>query len=96
MQLTITGQHLPITDALKSHIHKKFAKISRHVDRILNVSIVLRVEKKQQIAEANLHLAGVNLFAQAKQEDMYSSIEMLVDKLDRQLLKNKDKLNKHR
>jgi len=95
MQINLTGHHVEITDSLRDYVHSKFAKLERHFDNINNVHVVLNVEKLQQIAEATLHLNGGEVFATAQHEDMYAAIDGLIDKLDRQVLKHKEKLSKH-
>ncbi|WP_028303244.1 ribosome hibernation promoting factor [Oceanospirillum maris] len=91
MQLNITGQHLELTEALQEYVSTKFERLERHVDNITNVQVVLKLEKERQIAEATLHVAGADLHATAEAEDMYASIDMLTDKIDRQLIKHKEK-----
>jgi len=92
MQPTITGHHLTVTDALRSHIDEKFARLSRYFDHIISAQIILNVEKHDQKAEAILHVAGGELVANAEHEDMYATIDLLIDKLSRQLKKHKEKL----
>ena len=96
MQIIVTGHHLEVTDALKAHIDTKFAKLARHFDNVTDVHVILSVEKLVQKAEATLHISGAKLFAEDHQEDMYVAIDDLVDKLDRQILKHKEKTNNHR
>lgn len=91
MQLNITGQHLELTDALRDYVSNKVTRLERHVDGITNVQVTLKVEKERQIAEATLHVAGADLHATAEAEDMYASIDALTDKIDRQLIKHKEK-----
>ncbi|EKN3732624.1 ribosome hibernation promoting factor [Yersinia enterocolitica] len=95
MQLNITGHHVEITDALREFVTTKFAKLEQYFDRINQVYVVLSVEKVKQIAEATVHVNGGELQASSEQEDMYAAIDILVDKLARQLNKHKDKLKQH-
>lgn len=92
MQLSISGHHVDVTDALKNYVSEKFDKLERHFDHITNVHVVLSVEKVKQRAEATVHASGAELFADADSDDMYAAIDALTDKLDRQLLKHKEKL----
>ncbi|TKI06898.1 ribosome hibernation promoting factor [Martelella alba] len=92
MQLNIAGQHVEITEALRDFVTGKFSKLEQYFDRINQVYIVLKVEKVQKIAEATLHLNGGELHATSEAEDMYAAIDLLIDKLARQLNKHKDKL----
>ena len=97
MQLNISGHHVDITDALRSYVSEKLGKLERHYDNMTNVHVVLSVEKLQNRAEATIHVAGGELFADADCDDMYAAIDALVDKLDRQLIKHKEKVvNRHR
>ncbi len=91
MQMNITGHHVELTEPLKDYVKSKFDKLERHVDNISNVQVTLSIQKQRQIAEATLHLSGADIHANAEHEDMYASIDGLIDKLDRQILKYKEK-----
>ncbi|EHD23460.1 MULTISPECIES: ribosome hibernation promoting factor [Brenneria] len=95
MQLNITGHHIEITPPLRDFVNTKFAKLEQYFDRINLVNVVLKVEKVQQIADATLHVNGGELHATSEAEDMYAAIDLLIDKLARQLNKHKDKLKQH-
>jgi putative sigma-54 modulation protein len=95
MQINITGHHLEITDSLREYVDSKFTKLERHYDHINNVHVILNVEKLNQKAEATLHLSGAEVFANAEHLDMYAAIDALIDKLDRQVIKHKEKIKRH-
>ncbi|CAA0110312.1 Ribosome hibernation promoting factor [Halioglobus japonicus] len=95
MQLTITGHHLEITTPLKEYVESKLERLQRHFDQITAIDVILTVEKKVQRAEATVHIAGGDLFAHSESEDMYAAIDTLSDKLDRQLIKHKQKHRGH-
>lgn len=95
MQINLTGHHIDITEPLRNYVQTKFAKLERHFDHITNVHVVLNVEKLRQKAEATLHVSGGELFATSEHGDMYAAIDGLIDKLDRQVIKHKEKLRKH-
>jgi putative sigma-54 modulation protein len=95
MQINLTGHHVDITDSLRDYVDTKFTKLERHFDHINNVHVILKVEKLQQIAEATLHLSGAEVFATADNLDMYAAIDALIDKLDRQVIKHKEKVKRH-
>lgn len=95
MQINLAGHHVEITEALRENVNTKFAKLEKHFDHINNVYVVLTVEKNNQIAESTLHLNGTELHARAENSDMYASIDALVSKLDKQVLKYKGKINQH-
>ncbi|PXW81598.1 SSU ribosomal protein S30P /sigma 54 modulation protein [Nitrosomonas sp. Nm84] len=91
MNLKLTGNHVEITDAMRDYVTSKIGKITRHFDHVIDVSVILSVEKLKQKAEANVHVRGKDIFVETDSEDMYASIDSLVDKLDRQILKHKEK-----
>lgn len=91
MQITITGHQLEITEALREYINTKFVKLERHFDKITSIRVTLSVEKVMQKIDATLLIAGGEIIANAEHEDMYAAIDLLVDKLDRQLIKHKEK-----
>jgi putative sigma-54 modulation protein len=91
MQLSITGHHIDVTESLNYYVTSKFVRLERHYDHITNVHVVLCVEKLIQKAEATVHTSGAELFADATSEDLYAAIDALVDKLDRQIVKHKEK-----
>jgi ribosome hibernation promoting factor len=91
MQINLTGHHVDITDALKGYVDSKFDRLSRHFDHVINVHVILSVEKLRQKAEATLHVNGAKMFADSVHEDMYAAIDTLIDKLDRQVLRHKEK-----
>jgi putative sigma-54 modulation protein len=95
-QLQFTGHNIEITPILRDFIANKFKKLNRHAGHITSTHIILNVEKLRQIAEAKLHIAGAEIYAQTESEDMYKSIDLLVDKLVRQLKKHKDKSGEYR
>lgn len=95
MQINLTGHHVEITNSLREYVNTKFSKLERHFDQINNVHVVLTVEKLNQIAESTVHLKGTEVHATAENQDMYASIDSLIDKLDRQILKHKGKTAHH-
>ncbi len=95
MQINVTGQHLEITDSLRDYVIAKLAKLERHIDTVTNAHVILSVEKQRQKAEATIHINGANLFAAAEDENMYTAIDALIDKLDRQVKKHKEKRSDH-
>ncbi|VAX11927.1 Ribosome hibernation promoting factor Hpf [hydrothermal vent metagenome] len=95
MQLNITGHHLEVTDSLHDYVVSKLERIERHFDHVTNVHVILSLEKLRQKAEATIHVSGGNLFAEAEHEDMYAAIDAMIDKLDRQIKKHKEKITNH-
>ena len=92
MNLHITGHHLEITPAIHEYATEKFNKIKRHFDNVMDVNIILSVEKLKQKAEATIHMSGKDLFAECEDENLYAAIDALVDTMDRQVKKHKEKL----
>ncbi|MYE85664.1 MAG: ribosome-associated translation inhibitor RaiA [Gammaproteobacteria bacterium] len=91
MQLSISGHHIDVSNALRDYVTAKLRKLERHYDQITNLHVVLSVEKLSQRAEATAHVSGAELFADAVADDLYAAIDMLLDKLDRQVIKHKEK-----
>ena len=91
MNLQLTGRHLEITPAIRDYVKEKFAKIKRHFDHVIDMNIILSVVKLQQKAEATIHISGKNLFVECEDENLYAAIDMLVDKLERQVRRHKEK-----
>lgn len=96
MNLQLTGHHLEITPAIRDYATGKFGKIKRHFDSVIDVNIILSVEKLKQKAEATVHISGKDVFVECEDENLYAAIDALVDKLDRQVLKHKEKLSARR
>ena len=95
MQIDITGHHVDVTPALRAYVTEKMQKIIRHSDQVISIRVILNVEKLQQLAEATINVGGRTLFANVSATDMYASIDGLVDKLDRQIRRRKDRFTNH-
>jgi putative sigma-54 modulation protein len=89
MNLNLTGHHVDITPAIRDYVMNKIERITRHFDQVIDVTVILSVEKLKRKAEANVHVSGRDIFCVSDHEDMYAAIDALVDKLDRQILKHK-------
>ncbi|MEJ5207564.1 MAG: ribosome-associated translation inhibitor RaiA [Lysobacteraceae bacterium] len=96
MRIEIVGHQIEVTAALRDTIESKLEKLRRHSDDLMDGRITLSVERLQQKVDATLNLAGHTIHAEASAEDMYTAIDQLLDKLDRQVIKHKEKLTKHR
>lgn len=97
MHIQLTGRKLEITDAMRSFVDEKFGKLSRHFDHIGQIHVILTVDHQQHHAEASFNIPGPNgeIFAATEAENMYAAIDLLIDKLDRQILKHKEKMKSH-
>ena len=95
MNLTISGHHVDVTPAIREYVMNKLERITRHFDQVIDITVIFTVEKLRQKAEINLHLRGKDLHCEAVHEDLYAAIDMLIDKLDRQVVKYKECLQAH-
>ena len=96
MDLNITGNHIDVSRRLRESIRTKFSKLERHYDHITRAHVILTVNKIHHRAEATIHAGGREIFADATASDMLSAIDSLIDKLDRQVIKHKEKTARHR
>ncbi|MES2823359.1 MAG: ribosome-associated translation inhibitor RaiA [Pseudomonadota bacterium] len=96
MQINISGRHLEVTEALRDYVSSKIERLCNHHDRITNIHVILSVDKLEQKVEATMHVSGKDIFADASSADLYAAIDALADKLDRQLIKHKEKMRSHR
>jgi putative sigma-54 modulation protein len=96
MQINISGHHLEVTESLHDYVNSKIERLSLHHERITKTHVILSVDKLIQKAEATMHVSGKDLFADASSDDLYAAIDALADKLDRQLIKHKEKMQSHR
>ena len=100
MNLTISGHHLEVTPALRSYVTTKLDRITRHFDQVVDVKVLLSIEnqkekERRQRAECNIHVKGNDMFAESAHEDLYAAVDELMDKLDRQVVRHKDKVQNH-
>lgn len=95
MNLTINGHHVEVTDAIREYTTGKLDRVIRHFDNVTSVSVILSVEKLKQKAEVTLHVRGKDIFVESEESDLYAAIDSMVDKLDRQVIKYKQKNLEH-
>ena len=100
MNLTISGHHLEVTPALREYVLNKLDRVTRHFDQVVDINVLLTVEKKKekerrQRAEVTLRVKGRDIFVEQAHEDLYAAIDQLMDKLDRQVVRHKDRLQDH-
>ena len=96
MQINLTGHHLDITQPMHEYVVDKFERLERHFENVTDIHVILSVDKLQHKAEATVFLRGAKLHANAIEPDMYAAIDGLIDKLDRQVIKHKEKLTDHK
>ena len=95
MQINLTGHHVDVTPELRDYVTRKFERITRHFENVTNVRVILTVERQSHKAEATVHVAGADLFANALHTDMHGAIDTLADKIDGQVRRHKDKVTDH-
>ena len=100
MNLTISGHHIDVTPAIREYVQSKLERVKRHFDHLIDVSVILSVDnltekEKRQKAEINLRMSGKTVFVESVAQDLYAAIDTLIDKLDRQVMKHKDKVQNH-
>lgn len=95
MNLTISGHHVSITESIRGHVNAKLERISRHFDHVIDVNVILTVEKLRQKAEVTVHVRGKEIFVENEHQDLYVAIDQMAETLDRSILKYKDKLRSH-
>jgi putative sigma-54 modulation protein len=96
MNLNLTGRHLEITPAIRQHVTDKIAKIKSHFESVMDVTVILSVDKLRQKAEGSVHLSGKDVFVESEDDNLYVAIDNMVEKLDRQIIKHKEKFEARR
>jgi putative sigma-54 modulation protein len=91
MNLNLSGHHLEVTPAIRTYVQSKLERVTRHFDHVIDARVILTVEKLRQKAEVTLHVRGKELHCESEEQDLYAAIDLLVDKLDRQVLRYKEK-----
>jgi putative sigma-54 modulation protein len=100
MNLNISGHHLDVSPALREYVVAKLDRVMRHFDQVVDVQVLLSVENlkekdRRQKAEVTLHVKGRDIFVEQAHEDLYAAIDQLMDKLDRQVVRHKDRMQDH-
>ncbi|MBP8131104.1 MAG: ribosome-associated translation inhibitor RaiA [Candidatus Hydrogenedentes bacterium] len=95
MRVSITGRHMEMTDALKAYIENGLNKLGAHFDKVIDADVILDIEKRRHIAEVNLHANGVRIHGKEASPDMYASVDAVLAKLEKQIRKYKDRINRH-
>ncbi len=95
MNLSITGHHLEVTPAIREYIHTKMARVLRHFDHVIDTQVMLSVEPLKHRAEITLHVRGKDIHCEAVEENLYASIDLLIDKIDRKVIQHKDRTQSH-
>jgi putative sigma-54 modulation protein len=96
MNLHLTGHHVEITPAIRDYVVGKLERINRHFDHVIDVNVIMTVQKLAQMIEANVHLSGKDIHVRCNDGDMYAAIDQLIDKLDRQVIRHKERFQASR
>jgi putative sigma-54 modulation protein len=95
MNLTVTGHHVDVTESMRNYVTEKIKRLKRHSENLFDIHVILSVEKQRQKAEATVQVAGAKIYADTTEPDMYAAIDLMMDKLDRQLVRHKEKSKDH-
>jgi putative sigma-54 modulation protein len=95
MNLQISGHHLEVTPAIRNYMTSKLERITRHFDQVIDMNAVLSIDNIRQKAEITLHVRGKDIHVESVDDDLYAAIDSLIDKLDRQVIRYKDKRQDH-
>src|ERR1700740_1587556 len=100
MNLTISGHHVEVTPAIREYVQNKLERVKRHFDQVIDIAVILTVDnltekEKRQKAEINLRMSGKTVYVESLSQDLYAAIDTLIDKLDRQVMKYKDRVQNH-
>ncbi len=95
MSITVTGHHVEVTSSMRNYVNDKLKRLQRHSHNLFDIQVILSVEKVRQKAEATIQISGSKIYADTTQPDMYAAIDLLMDKLDRQLIRHKEKTKNH-
>jgi putative sigma-54 modulation protein len=93
MNLNVSGHHLEITPAIRGYVQAKLERVTRHFDNVIDAHVILSVDKLKQKAEVTLRVRGKDLYCESEEADLYAAIDLMIDKLDRQVLKYKDRVS---
>ena len=95
MNLSICGRHLEVSPAVREYVMNKLARVLRHFDHVIDTQVILSAEPLRHKAEVTMRLSGKDIHCEATEENLYAAIDLLADKLDRQVIKHKDKVQNH-
>ena len=95
MNVQVSGHHVEVTQAIREYVLSKLERIQRHFDHVIEMNVILSVQKLRQKAEISVHLPGKDIHVESDDADMYAAIDLMMDKLDRQVIKHKQKAHAH-
>jgi putative sigma-54 modulation protein len=92
MNFSVSGHHLEVTPAIRSYVQSKIERVAKHFDHVIDAHVILSVSKLRQKAEVTLRVRGKDLHCESEEDDLYAAIDLMIDKLDRQVLRHKGKV----
>ena len=95
MNLSISGRHLEVTPAINAYVKNKMARVARHFDNVIDTQVILSIERLKHMAEVTMRLRGKDIHCEATDENLYAAIDLLADKIDRQVIKYKSQLQNY-
>lgn len=95
MNVQVSGHHVEVTDAIRGYVMSKLERVQRHFDQVIEMNVILSVQKLKQKAEISVHMRGKDIHVESDDADMYAAIDLMMDKLDRQIIKHKQKAYAH-
>lgn len=95
MNLSITGRNLEVSPAIREYVTTKMARVARHFDNVIDTQVILSIERLKHHAQSTMLVRGKEIHCEADDENLYAAIDLLVDKIDRQVIKYKNKVQNH-
>jgi len=95
MNVQVSGHHVEVTQPIRDYVLSKLERIQRHFDQVIDINVILSVQKLRQKAEIGVHMRGKDIHVESEDEDLYAAIDLMMDKLDRQIIKHKGKAYDH-
>ncbi|WP_454007133.1 ribosome hibernation-promoting factor, HPF/YfiA family [Alcaligenes sp. Marseille-Q7550] len=95
MSLNISGRNLDITPAIRDYVKNKIGRIDKHFDNVVDSQVMLSIERLKHTAEVTVRVPGKDIHCAASDENLYAAIDLLADKIDRQVVKSKEKATSH-
>lgn len=95
MNVQVSGHHVEVTQPIRDYVLSKLGRVQRHFDQVIDINVILSVQKLRQKAEISVHMSGKDIHVESDDEDMYAAIDLMMDKLDRQIIKHKQKAFSH-
>ena len=95
MNVQVSGHHVEVTPAIRDYVLSKLERVQRHFDQVIDINVILSVDKLRQKAELSVHMRGKDIHVESDDADLYAAIDLMMDKLDRQIIKHKQKTYSH-